>query len=225
VSEVPSDRCLQAISDGINEEIIMGTIGNPRGNLSSICKVLKQFARYGDVEGIRIYVRGGGFLACFNRLDPERRHSAMLAYAEAHALCEARAKLRLAAPLARFARCRDVAGIRSYVRSGAFLAGFNRLDPEHRHTAMMACIEAHALCEAKAQLPLAVPIPLNARTSAKLAKWRHDPVMLAKLADAYARARDHEEAARLLGVTVGAARLAKRRYLDRAATNTRLKGP
>ena len=90
---------------------------------------------------------------------------------------------------------------------------------------MLACIEAHALYEAKSKLPLAAPIALNARTSAKLTNWRHDPVMLAKLADAYARARDHEEAARLLGVTVGAARLAKRRYLNSAASGTDPNGP
>jgi hypothetical protein len=39
--------------------------------------------------------------------------------------------------------------------------------------------------------------------------------MLAKLANAYVRAGDDDEyAARILGVTVGSARLAKRRYLD-----------
>lgn len=71
--------------------------------------------------------------------------------------------------------------------------------------------------ESRAQL-------LNARTSARLTNWR-DPAMQARLADAYSRARDHEEAARLLGVTVGAVRLAKRRYLDRAAADTRPTGP
>jgi len=143
----------------------MSTMSSPRGNLSSICKTLKQFARYGDVAGIRSYVRSDGFLAAFNRLDPECRHSAMLAY-----------------------------------------------------------FEAYVLCEANAKLPLAAPIALNARTSARLTNWR-DPAMQARLADAYLRARDHEEVARLLGVTVGAARLAKRRYLDRGAADTRPKGP
>jgi hypothetical protein len=50
--------------------------------------------------------------------------------------------------------------------------------------------------------------------------------MLAKLADAYAQAKDHEgAAARLLGVTIGAARLDKRRYLDRLPTDTGAKRP
>jgi hypothetical protein len=117
--------------------------------------------------------------------------------------------------LKRFARYGDVAGIRSYVRSGAFHAGFDGLDPERRHSVMVAYAVAYALCEAKAKQPLAAPIALNARTSAKLANWG-DPAMLAKLADVYSRTRDHERAARLLGVTVGAARQAKRRYFGSA---------
>jgi hypothetical protein len=58
-------------------------MSTPRGNLSSISRTLKRLARYGDVAGIRAYVYGDGFLAAFNGLKPERRHSAMLAYAKA----------------------------------------------------------------------------------------------------------------------------------------------
>jgi hypothetical protein len=79
-------------------------------------------------------------------------------------------------------------------------------------------------CEARAKLPLAAPVALNARKGGKLANWRN-PTMLAKLADAYAQAKDHEGAARLLGVTIGAARLDKRRYLDRLPTDTGAKRP
>jgi hypothetical protein len=132
-------------------------MGSPRGNLSSITKTLKRFARYGDL-----------------------------------------------------------AGMRAYVRSVAFLDAFSGLDPERRQTAMLVFAAAYAQCEAKATLPLPKPVALNARSRAKLVDWR-EPGMRARLADAYARAADDEGAARLLGVTVGAARLAKRRYLDRAA--------
>jgi len=126
--------------------------------------------------------------------------------------------------LKRYARRGDVAGLRIYVASEAFIAAFNGLDPKRRQTVMVAYVEAHTLCEVKAKLPLAAPVALNARASAKLANWR-DPAMQARLADAYVRADDHETAARLLGVTVGAARLAKRRYLDRASTNTSANAP
>src|SRR5262249_7629836 len=91
------------------------------------------------------------------------------------------------------------------------------LDPERRHSAMLVYAEVFAECEAKARLPLATPVALNARASVKLANWR-DQTMREKLAAAYAQAENHEGAARLLVVTVGAARLAKRRYLDRPAT-------
>jgi hypothetical protein len=51
-----------------------------------------------------------------------------------------------------------------------------------------------------------------------------DPVMLAKLANAYGRAGgDDEKAARILGMSLGSARLAKRRHLGAAATDDRRK--
>ena len=118
----------------------------------------------------------------------------------------------------------DLSGMRTYVRSDTFIAAFKGLDPERRQTAMLLFAEVHAACEAKAKLPLAPPTALNARRSAKLANWR-DPSVRAKLAATYARSQDHEEAARLLAVTIGAARLAKRRYLDRAATETGAEAP
>ena len=126
--------------------------------------------------------------------------------------------------LTRLARYGDVAGIRAYVCGHAFLAAFNGLDPKRRHSVMLVYARAVAECEARARLPLVAPVALNARTFRKLANWR-DPAMLAKLADAYAQAKDHEGVARLLGVTVGAARLAKRRYLDRLPTDNGAKGP
>src|SRR5215831_1385281 len=131
----------------------MSAMSNPRSNLSSISRTLKWFARYGDLVGLRAYVRGEIFGDAFHGLDPERRHGVMLTYVEAHARCEAREKL-----------------------------------------------------------PLSPQVAPNGRVSAKL-NWR-DQAALARLAEAYARAKDHEAAGRLLGVTAGAARLAKLRYLD-----------
>jgi len=78
---------------------------------------------------------------------------------------------------------------------------------------MRAFAKAEALCEAKASQPLAVPKSIDAKLVEKV-NWS-DPAMRAKLEDAYAVAdRDHEKAARILGVTLGSARLAKRRHLD-----------
>ena len=78
------------------------------------------------------------------------------------------------------------------------------------------------LCEANAPHRLAKPKPIHAKRAQKVS-WG-DPAMRAKLATAYARAGgDDEKAARILGVTLGSARLAKRRHLGAPATELRQK--
>jgi hypothetical protein len=124
--------------------------------------------------------------------------------------------------LNRLARSGDVEGFRTYVRSSGFLAAFNGLDPERRQSAMRAYASAETLCEANAPHRLIKPKPIDAKRAQKVC-WG-DPVMRAKLANAYGRAGgDDEKAARILGVTVGSARLAKRRHLGAAATDHRKK--
>ena len=109
----------------------------------------------------------------------------------------------------RLARNGDVEGLRAYLRSDAFLAAFNGLDPERRQSAMRSYAKAEALCEANAPYRLVKPKPIHAKRAQKTS-WG-DPVMRAKLANAYVRAGgDDEKAARILGVTVGSARLAKK---------------
>jgi hypothetical protein len=88
--------------------------------------------------------------------------------------------------LKRLARYGDVEGFRAYVRSDAFLAAFNGLDPERRQSAMRSYAEAETLCETKARRPLVKPKPIDAKRAQKV-NWG-DPVMRAKLANAYARA-------------------------------------
>ena len=118
--------------------------------------------------------------------------------------------------LKRLARNGDVEGFRAYVRSDAFLKAFAGLDPDRRQSAMRAYAKAEALCEAKARHPLVKPKPIDAKRAEKV-DWS-DPVMRTKLADAYARVGgDDEKAARILGVTLGSARLAKKRHLGPAA--------
>jgi hypothetical protein len=122
----------------------------------------------------------------------------------------------------RLARNGDVEGIRAYVRSDAFLAAFVGLDPSHRQTAMRCHVRAEALSEAKTRHPLVQPRPIDAKRSHKT-DWS-DPVMRAKLANAYAQTGgDDEQTARILGVSLGAARLAKKRHLDAATTGPRKK--
>ena len=124
--------------------------------------------------------------------------------------------------LMRLARNGDVDGLRTYLRSDNFLRAFNGLDPERRQSVMRTHSVAEGMCEARARHRLAKPKPIHAKRAQK-ASWS-DPVMLAKLANAYVRAGgDDEKAARILGVTVGSARLAKRRHLDAPATDHRRK--
>jgi hypothetical protein len=114
----------------------------------------------------------------------------------------------------RLARRGDVEGIRAYVRTDAFLASFMGLDPDRRQSAMRCYGRAEALCEAKSAHPLVRPRPIDAK---RTISWV-DPTMRGKLANAYARAGgDDEKAARMLGVSLGSARLAKKRHLDAAA--------
>ena len=123
--------------------------------------------------------------------------------------------------LMRLARRGDVEAFRAYVRSDAFLAAFNGLDPERRRSAMRAFARAEILCEAKTPLPLAGPRRIDARRVEKV-NWSNQ--MVAKLSDAYAQAQgDHEKAARILGITPGSARLAKGRHLRAGPSNHRPK--
>jgi hypothetical protein len=110
----------------------------------------------------------------------------------------------------------DVEAFRAYVASDAFLKAFAGLDPDRRKSAMRAFANAEALCEAKARHPLVKPKGIDAKRAEKV-DWS-DPAMRTKLADAYARVGgDDEKAARILGVTLGSARLAKKRHLNPAA--------
>jgi hypothetical protein len=117
--------------------------------------------------------------------------------------------------LMRLARSGDAEGIRGYLRTDEFLAGFVALDPRRRQTVMRCFGKAEALCQVKTAHPLVQPRTIDAKRAHKT-DWS-DPVMRTKLANAYARSGgDHEQAARTLGVSLGAARLAKKRHLEAA---------
>ena len=121
----------------------------------------------------------------------------------------------ISSTLMRLGRNGDVEDFRAYVRSEAFLAAFNGLDPERRSSAMRSYVKAETLCETKARLPLVKPKRIDAKRVQKVA-WS-DPAMRAKLASAYAQAGgDDEKAARILRVNPGSARLASKRHLGAA---------
>src|SRR5262245_15942324 len=126
--------------------------------------------------------------------------------------------------LVRLARHGDVEGFRAYVRSDAFMAAFNGLHPGRRQSVMRCHARAEALCEDKARHPLTRPGTIDAKRAQKV-NWS-DPAMSARLADAYAIAgSDDERAARKLGVSLGSARMAKKRHMDAATIRPRKKAP
>lgn len=96
----------------------------------------------------------------------------------------------------------------------AFLAGsefherFNSIPPQHRRRAIQAITEAEAIIHD------GLPPPVKPQRIGD-GRLRWSPAAIAKLAQAYARAKgDHEKAARIFRCSTGAARLAKRRYID-----------
>lgn len=117
--------------------------------------------------------------------------------------------------LRRHARYGDVAGFRAFVGSDEFVRLFvgAAQNPIYRRPAMLVYAEAEALCEAKARMPLGKPRSVADGVRSQHANWR-DPAMQAKLR----AATSDEMAARMCGVTVKAALLARRRYLGAAAT-------
>ena len=114
------------------------------------------------------------------------------------------------------AKSGDTKAFYAYVDGEAFHRALIALAPKRRRSVMRAYVAAAGSCESRSRQPLLKP-----RTKLGQAggapKWTN-PVMQAKLSNAYARAGTDEGAARILGVTPGSARLAKRRYLDAPAT-------
>jgi hypothetical protein len=100
----------------------------------------------------------------------------------------------LSAKLMGLAREGDVVGFRAYVRSDAFLAAFNGLDPSRRQSVMRCYGEAEALCESKASRPLVKPGPFHTKRACE-AYWG-SPQMRAKVADAYVQAAETTSALR-----------------------------
>ena len=118
--------------------------------------------------------------------------------------------------LGRLARNGDVEGIRDYLSSGPFMVAFAGLNPEQRQSVMRSFARAEALCEARARHPSIKPRRIDAKRSEKVS-WS-DPAMRVRLSEVYARVGgDDEKAVRILGVTLGSARLVRKRHLDSAA--------
>jgi hypothetical protein len=114
----------------------------------------------------------------------------------------------LSANLRRLARDGDVVALRAYVSNPAFRDGLVVLSPRNLETVMTLWGKARASCDAKT--------PLLKASSNKRVRW--DEAMIARFRQAYAKAKSDEGAARLCGITLNAARMARKRYVDVGAT-------
>ena len=113
--------------------------------------------------------------------------------------------------LNRHAKAGDVDAFRAYVCSEDFANAIVRIGPALRQTLLNRYAVYAARCEANTRYRL--PEPKRRPTS----RWLTDEAR-EQLARAYAIAGDdHEKAGRILGCTAGAARLARKRYLDMGA--------
>lgn len=114
--------------------------------------------------------------------------------------------------LTKISRCRgyeSVAKLRAYVSTPAFRAQMNLLDDDRYARVLVAYAKAQAECNDR------VP-PLRKPWTVKRAKW--DDAMVARFRRAWAKTGTDEGAARLCGITKGAARLARKQFIDAPAT-------
>ena len=119
--------------------------------------------------------------------------------------------------MAILALSKDLADMRQ--RLGRLVLAYN-IDgqPVTAEDLQVAGAMAVTMCEAKAAYPLVPPRPIDAKRAQKI-NW-NDPALRAKLVGAYAVAgEDDEKAARILGVSLGSARLAKKRHLQGRSQN------
>lgn len=121
--------------------------------------------------------------------------------------------------LQRHAKAGDVDGFQAYIRGPLFLEALTKCGADNLPGLLHAHALAALLCEQRTRLPKAPPTRRWGGGSGSI--WTQ-PTELAKLARAYAIAgNDHEKAGRLLGVTAGAARLARKRHLLVSTTEDR----
>lgn len=110
--------------------------------------------------------------------------------------------------LKRIARRGDLIELRGYIAKPEFRGAPQVLSEERLDTVLALYTKARVACEART--PLYQPW-------AKRANWR-DPAMVAKFRRAWAKTGSDEATARLCGITKGAARLARKQFIDASAT-------
>ncbi len=121
--------------------------------------------------------------------------------------------LRLFSREVRAAGKSGAAHFEKFLASDAFMRRWKTIPPCHIRKAVLVMIEVEAKVTAREGLP--PPAKPQRRC---VPRW-NDPAERQRLVLAYAQAKgDHYKAARIMGMTVGAVKLAKQRHIDAHAT-------
>ena len=119
--------------------------------------------------------------------------------------------------LKRLAKMASLGDMTRYAASQEYVEALQAMTPKQRAEVGKAFGLAWVRCEAKLG-----PVRLPAKPGTlKRANWR-DPAMVARFRDAWARTGTPEGAARLCGITPGAAKVARGRYIAAATPDQRL---
>ena len=118
----------------------------------------------------------------------------------------------ITARLNKYVRNGDVDGFRAFVDGNEFIQYLAGAGPKFRRGILRAYGKAHEDVERRARYRLVQPRPMGEVRS----DWKA-PGMLDRLRAACAKTGDDEKVGRLLGITTGAARLARKRFLAASA--------
>jgi hypothetical protein len=114
----------------------------------------------------------------------------------------------ITARLNKYVRNGDVDGFRAFVDGSEFIQYLVGAGPKYRRGILRAYGTAHTDVERRARYRLVQPRPIGEVR----VDWKA-PGMLDRLRAAYANTDDDEKVGRRLGITTGAARLARKRVL------------
>lgn len=116
--------------------------------------------------------------------------------------------------LKRHAQSGNVTRFQAFIASDEFAQAMVDVGPRLRQNLLRMYAEYAGECDARAHLP--PPVKSRRMGDGPKCNWR-DPALRAKLARVYAICGDdHEKAGRMMRITTGAARLAKKRNLTAA---------
>lgn len=120
--------------------------------------------------------------------------------------------------LARLARTADLPALNLYL-GGPFRAHIASVEPGKIGSVLAAVERAKAACTTRTRLPVPAK-PISRHTKKAPVDWKGNPALRARLAHLYAKhgPTNYRAVAADMRMSIGQVRLAKRRFIDAAAT-------